>query len=118
MATGHPHFHLCRRPSAAWLTLLSAWLLVFAPLVCMAQATTDANQANQAELEMVKGVGPQLSSLILAERARTPFRDWTDFIDRLPGIGPVKARRLSDAGLTVAGQTLAPAAGAAAASAR
>ena len=65
---------------------------------------TEVNGANQAELEMVKGIGPQLSTQILGERERGPFRDWRDFIARLPGVGPGKARKLSAAGLRVGGQ--------------
>lgn len=65
---------------------------------------TEVNTANQAELEQVKGVGPQLSTRILAERIQAPFRDWADLQARLKGIGPAKAQRLSDAGLTVQGR--------------
>lgn len=97
-----------RRPALArWLSLA----LLGAPLLCGAIAAqaaegtdTEVNTANQAELEMVKGVGPQLSTRILAERAQAPFRDWADLQARLHGIGPVKARHLSEAGLTVQGQ--------------
>lgn len=66
--------------------------------------TTDLNLANQAELEMVKGIGPQLSERILTERAQGRFESWEDFIARMKGIGPSHATRLSAAGLRVAGQ--------------
>ena len=66
--------------------------------------TVDLNLANQAELEMVKGVGPQLSDRILQERERGPFVDWTDFIGRMKGIGPTHASRLSAAGMRINGQ--------------
>lgn len=69
--------------------------------------TTDLNLANQAELEMVKGIGPQLSERILAERAQGRFETWDDFIGRMKGIGPSHATRLSAAGLRVAGQPYA-----------
>lgn len=69
--------------------------------------TTDLNLANQAELEMVKGIGPQLSERILAERALGRFESWEDFIGRMKGIGPSHATRLSGAGLRVAGQPYA-----------
>lgn len=69
--------------------------------------TTDLNLANQAELEMVKGVGPQLSARILAERAQGRFVDWDDFIGRMKGIGPSHAVKLSAAGLRVAGMPYA-----------
>ena len=74
------------------------WLAVAAP----AQAT-DLNLANQAELEMVKGIGPQLSGRILAEREHGRFESWDDFIARMKGIGPSHAARLSAAGLRVSG---------------
>lgn len=61
----------------------------------------DLNLANQAELETVKGIGPQLSQRILTERARGRFADWPDFIGRMKGIGPTHAARLSAAGLRV-----------------
>lgn len=63
----------------------------------------DLNLANQAELEMVKGIGPQLSERILAERARARFDSWDDFVSRMKGLGPAHARRLSAAGLRVGG---------------
>lgn len=72
----------------------------------------DLNLANQAELEMVKGIGPQLSERLLAERVRGRFESWDDFIARMKGIGPSHAARLSAAGLRIAG---VPYAGAAAA---
>lgn len=87
-----------------------AWLFLSAPgWATAAEAdatatTTEVNTANQAELEMVKGVGPQLSTQILNGRGHALFRDWTDFVARLPGVGPAKARKLSAAGLRVNGQ--------------
>jgi competence protein ComEA len=71
--------------------------------------TIDLNTANQAQLEMVKGVGPQLSERILAERASARFESWDDFIARMKGIGPSHALRLSNAGLRVTGQPYTPA---------
>jgi competence protein ComEA len=69
---------------------------------------TELNTANQAELEMVKGVGPALSALVLQQRESRLFRDWDDTITRLPGIGPARARKLSDAGLRVNGSPYEP----------
>lgn len=69
--------------------------------------TIDLNVANQAELEMVKGIGPQLSERILAERAHGRFESWANFIARMKGIGPTHATRLSAAGLRVAGEAYA-----------
>ncbi|WP_374585408.1 ComEA family DNA-binding protein [Ideonella dechloratans] len=90
-----------------WL-VAGGWFLLAGPLAANAvvdgPAATEVNQANQAELEMVKGIGPQLSEQILSERDSAPFRDWADFIARLAGVGPGKARQLSAAGLRVNGQ--------------
>jgi competence protein ComEA len=66
-------------------------------------AATELNTANQAELEMIKGVGPQLSEQWLAARQQRPFASWAQFIERTPGVGPARAKRLSDAGLRVNG---------------
>jgi competence protein ComEA len=80
-----------------------------------AAATTtpvDVNRATQAELETVKGIGPALSDKILAARQSGAFRDWADLVERVAGVGPGSAARLSNAGLTVGGAayTAAPAA--------
>lgn len=73
-----------------------------------ALAATDVNTAREADLDGVKGIGPGLSSRILAERAKGPFRDWPDLIARVKGIGPGAAARLSANGLTVNGAAHAP----------
>lgn len=99
------------RRAAGLLSLLG----LLAGMAAAQDEPADLNTATQAELEQVRGVGPQLSTLILAERARRPFRDWDDVVARLPGIGPARARRLAAAGLRVAPQ--APASASAPASA-
>lgn len=63
----------------------------------------DVNQASAAELDSLRGVGPGLSTPLLAERAKAPFKDWRDLIARSKGIGPGNAARLSAQGLTVNG---------------
>lgn len=67
----------------------------------------EVNQASQAELERLRGVGPQLSTRILSARGSGPFTDWDDMRSRVPGLGPVQAARLSGEGLTVAGASFA-----------
>ena len=75
-------------------------------LACTAAlAATDLNRADQAELEMIKGIGPSLSQRILDEHARGPFSDWADLIRRVPGVGAGNAARFSASGLTVGGST-------------
>ncbi len=74
-----------------------------AALAFNAFAAIDANQASQAELEGVKGIGPTLSTKILEARKAGSFKDWGDFVERVPGVGAGNAARFSQAGLTVAG---------------
>lgn len=66
-------------------------------------AAVDANQASQADLETVKGIGPGLSGKIIEARKAGPFKGWADMVERVPGIGEGNAARFSQAGLTVAG---------------
>ena len=66
-------------------------------------AAVEVNQANQAELETVKGIGPGLSGKILEARKTGAFKNWADMVDRVPGVGEGNAARFSQGGLTVAG---------------
>ncbi|MFM2057161.1 MAG: hypothetical protein RLY71_1546 [Pseudomonadota bacterium] len=84
---------------------LSGLLLAVVSLV--AQAAVDVNKATQAELESIKGIGPAMSTRILDERKKSSFKDWTDLIDRVKGVGPGNAVRYSEGGLTVSGDTYA-----------
>ena len=70
---------------------------------CAAMAAVDVNKAGAADLDSVKGIGPGLSGKILEERKKGNFKDWADFIDRVPGIGPSNAAKFSTNGLTVNG---------------
>lgn len=81
--------------------------LVFAAFAFNASAAVEVNQASQAELETVKGIGPGLSGKILEARKAGAFKSWSDIIDRVPGIGAGNAARFSQAGLTVAGSAFA-----------
>lgn len=78
-----------------------------ATAACAAFAAVDVDQASQAELESVKGIGPRLSSKILDARKAQSFKDWGDFVERVQGVGPGNAAKLSSQGLTVAGQAYA-----------
>ena len=75
--------------------------LILAAFAFAAQAAVDANKANQAELETVKGIGPGLSSKILDARKAAAFKDWNDLVERVGGVGPGNAAKFSQAGLTV-----------------
>jgi len=88
--------------------LLVALLAFFALSVFAA----DANNASQAELEAVKGIGPAIATKIIDERKNGAFKDWPDLIARVKGIGDKNAVKLSSGGLTVNGAAMsgAPAA--------
>ncbi len=77
--------------------------LLMAVFALNAFAAADVNQATQAELESVKGIGPGLSAKILQARQNGNFKNWDDLVDRVGGIGPGNAARFSQAGLTVGG---------------
>jgi competence protein ComEA len=100
-----------RRPwvAAGICCLLSLVLgLLASPVARANPGSTELNLANQAELEQLKSIGPQLSARILAERTQHgPFVDWADFMRRMKGVGPATARRLSAGGLVVQGHPLA-----------
>jgi competence protein ComEA len=85
--------------TTALLTLASA----------MAFAAVDVNKATQAELEAVKGIGPSMATRILDARKASAFKDWSDFTDRVKGVGPGNAAKFSAEGMTVAGAPYAAA---------
>lgn len=64
----------------------------------------ELNHASEAELDSLLGVGPALSGRLLEARQQGAFKDWRDLIQRVPGIGPRSARKLSAQGATVDGQ--------------
>ena len=80
--------------------ILLASALLAAHLAC---AALDVNQATVAELDSVKGIGPSLSRQILAQRDQGKFKDWADFLARVPGVKEKTATRFSAQGLTVDG---------------
>jgi len=91
--------------------MLKKLLLAIAVLIAtmgFAFAQVDVNKADQAALDSVKGIGPKTSKAILDERKKGgDFKDWADFEKRVKGIGEKNAVKLSNAGLTVNGQSLA-----------
>jgi competence protein ComEA len=66
-------------------------------------AAVDVNKATVAELDGIRGIGPGTSGRILDERGKRLFKDWNDLIQRVKGVGPSNAARLSAAGMTVDG---------------
>ncbi len=64
----------------------------------------DANTANRAQLEQVRHIGPPLADAILVARDKGgAFKDWSDLMTRVRGIREAKAKKLTEAGLTVGG---------------
>ncbi len=85
-----------------WPAMRKPFLLLALALATSACfAVVDVNQANEAELDSVKGLGPASTARILKARSRGAFKDWADFMARVKGIKPVTAAKLSQEGLTV-----------------
>ncbi len=68
-----------------------------------ALAAVDVNNATEAELDGLKGIGPVTTRLIVAERKKAEFKNWGDFIARVKGVGKKTAAKFSAEGLTVNG---------------
>ncbi len=79
--------------------------LMLALFTFAAFAAVDVNKATQAELDGIKGIGPGISGKILDERKKGNFKDWTDFVDRVKGVGEGNAAKFSAEGMTVNGAT-------------
>ena len=80
--------------------ILALGALVFA---ATAFAAVDINKASQAELEAIKGIGPSMSTKMIDERKKAPFKDWNDLTSRVKGVGDASAKKFSENGLTVNG---------------
>lgn len=89
-------------------SLITALFATLALLAGQVATAADANQASAAELEAVKGIGPALSGKILSARQQGSFKSWDDLVERVSGMGPGNAARLSQNGLTVAGAAFTP----------
>lgn len=87
------------------------WAWVLAVCSGTAWAQVDVNQASEADLDSLRGVGPALTARILAQRSQAPFADWADLMRRVKGLRGTTARHLAEQGLTVNGQTLPAARG-------
>jgi len=76
--------------AAALLLSLSGWAL-------------EVNDATEAQLDGVRGLGPAQTARILQAREAGPFKSWADFMARVKGIKVPTATKLSAQGLTVGG---------------
>jgi competence protein ComEA len=79
--------------------------LLIALCAATAFAAVDVNSASPADLDSIKGIGPGTSSKLLEVRKAGRFKDWSDLIERMPGIGEKRAAKLSAEGLTVNGES-------------
>jgi competence protein ComEA len=85
--------------------LSRVWLSAVVALVCFNTALALViNQANEAELDSVKGMGPALNAKVLKARTQGLFKDWNDLVQHISGIRQNKATQFSEQGLTVNGQ--------------
>lgn len=71
-------------------------------------AAVDINTGTAADLDSIKGIGPNTSAKIVEARKASPFKSWSDLIQRVPGIGDKRAAKLSSQGLTVNGDSYKP----------
>ncbi|RFO96862.1 hypothetical protein DIC66_10170 [Rhodoferax lacus] len=76
-------------------------LAILLCLLSFSALALEVNTANEAELDSVRGLGPAATARILDARALGLFKDWADLMQRVKGIKPRTATKLSDAGLTV-----------------
>jgi competence protein ComEA len=95
-----------RRPRRALLLWLA--LPALGRAAGEAPVEVEVNTARRAALESMPGLGPALVQRLLDGR---PFQDWADLMRRVPGVKAGSARKLSAAGLRVAGQPFGSAAG-------
>ncbi|MDI9336114.1 MAG: hypothetical protein QM520_03690, partial [Gammaproteobacteria bacterium] len=66
----------------------------------------EINDATEAELDSLKGLGPRLTKKILQEKFIQPFGGWQDFIHRLGFQSTTLIHQLSHQGVTINGQSL------------
>ena len=76
-------------------------------LVCahLSVFALEINQANEAELDSIKGMGPAMTRRVLIARAEKNFTNWKDLMSRVAGIAKAKAQQFSDQGVLVNGQS-------------
>lgn len=102
-----PTWHGLRRRLIALAVAMAASAALVAPAQTPAPTPApplDVNQASEADLDSLRGVGPALTARILAQRAQAPFADWADLLRRVKGIRSTTAQHLAEQGLTVNGQ--------------
>ncbi len=69
-------------------------------------AAVEVNTASEADLDSMRGLGPDSTARILKAREAGPFANWQDLMHRVKGIKQATARKLSLQGLTRNGEAL------------
>jgi competence protein ComEA len=88
--------------------LLKHWLVGILACACLSLWALEINQANEAELDNIKGMGPAMTRKVLIARAERPFANWKELMLRVSGIGKAKAQQFSDQGVLVNGLAFTP----------
>lgn len=83
------------------------WMLV-GWLFALSVQALELNQATEAELDSLRGMGPALNRRVRTSREVKSFSDWSDFMQRVSGMGRAKAQSFSDQGLTINAQPYQP----------
>src|SRR5574337_1046058 len=96
---------IVNQPNRRFPMIRRILVLLLALISFAVWAAVDANKGTAAELDSIKGIGPAISTKIVDERKKGNFKDWADFISRVSGVGEKSAGHLSEAGLTVNGQS-------------
>jgi competence protein ComEA len=73
--------------------------VMWSALFCF--AGVEVNTATEAELDSINGIGPAMSSKILAERKKGDFKNWNDFMGRVKGVREANATKFSAQGMMV-----------------
>ncbi|BAO82496.1 DNA uptake protein and related DNA-binding protein [Serpentinimonas maccroryi] len=90
-----------------WSLVAAALMIGVLLLLASAGANAvEANRASASDLDAIKGIGPVMLERIVAARQQRPFANWSDFSNRVRGVGPTTAARLSANGLRVNGKAL------------
>jgi competence protein ComEA len=77
--------------------------ILFFSLLANPAWALDVNQATEAELDGLRGLGPAFTRRLMRERDIRNFTDWSDLMRRVSGMGRATAEKLSAQGLTVQG---------------
>ena len=78
-------------------------LLALLCVVPSLAAALDLNDASRAQIEQLNGIGVTTAEVILNERAKGPFRDWSDLRQRVKGMSGKRVEQLQAQGVTVNG---------------